>query len=113
MLFDSPEHQLEKFTEKYGKRRSIGAIPHGDLENWKKLTQKTEGRYIQKCMAPSLWSDSIESLQTAVAIMVTYTPNSLYSSEEYQKALPALRQRLLKKIKLRYDATHGKLKARP
>src|ERR1035438_8931924 len=53
MLFDPPDVQLAKFTRKHCKRKTIATIPLGELESWKKLTQKTAGLYIAKYMAPS------------------------------------------------------------
>jgi hypothetical protein len=113
MLFTSPSDELEKFTARYCKKKSIGSIPLGDLERWKKLTQKTEGRHIRQNMAPSRWSDSVESLQTALAIVSTYVPSSVQSNEDYQNVLVVLRQRLLREIKLRHEAKHGPLKLKP
>jgi hypothetical protein len=109
-MFDPPDVQLAKFTQKHCKRKTIATIPLGELESWKKLTQRTTGLYIAKYMAPSLWGDSIESLQTAVAIVVAYTPSSLQANEEYQRILVALRRQILKASKAKYEATHGKLK---
>jgi hypothetical protein len=110
MLFDPPDVQLAKFTQKNGKRKTIATIRLGELESWKKLTQKTAGRYMAKYMAPSLWDNSIESLQTALAIVVAYTPSSLYASDEYQRVLVALRKQILKASKAKYEAAHGNLK---
>src|ERR1039457_4662565 len=91
MLFDPPDVQLAKFTRKHCKR-------------------KTAGLYIAKYMAPSLWENSIESLQTALAVVVAYTPSSLYANDEYQRILVALRKQILKASKAKYEATHGNLK---
>jgi hypothetical protein len=110
MLFDSPDVQLAKFTKRHCKRKTIATIPPGELESWKKLTRKTDGLYIAKYMAPSLWANSIESLQTALAIVVAYTPSSLYDNDEYQRTLVALRKQILKASKAKYEATHGNLK---
>jgi len=109
-MFDPPEVQLAKFTQKHCKRKSIATIPLGDLENWKRLTQKTAGLYLAKYMTPSLWDNSIESLQTALAVVVAYTPSSLHAGDEYPRTVVALRKRILKAFKAKHEATHGKLK---
>jgi hypothetical protein len=109
-MFDPPDVQLAQFTRKHCKRKTIATIPLGELASWKKLTQKTAGRYMAKYMAPSLWENSIESLQTALAVVVAYTPSSLYANDEYQRILVALRKQILKASKAKYEATRGSLK---
>jgi len=91
------ETQLRKFTECYSKEKSIKNIPEGELKHWAKLTAKTEGQYIPKYMTADLWADSIGSLKTAVAILVSYTPErSAAAQDRWPTTLTELRQRILR-----------------
>lgn len=107
MFFDTPEVLLQKFTARYCKKKSIASIPLPELELWRKLTAKTEGRFIAEHMAPSRWSDSLGSLQTAAAVVGGYTPKALEPSEHFQASLSSLHRAIVYKKKREYVARHG------
>lgn len=103
-FFGDPEDAdtgLRRFTETYCKKKSIRLIGHGELMRWAKLTAQTGGKLTPKCMSPKLWGDSVESLQTGVAILVTSTPAELVGQEAIQRSVAALRVAILKSIKAR------------
>ena len=62
---------------------------------------------------PARWSDSVASLQTAVAILITYTPAALKDGDAYQQAIGALRRRILRDSRRAYEARHGTLSLKP
>src|SRR6185295_132847 len=94
------ETELRRFTEDYSKHKRIDEIPTRKLRHWAKATEKTEGQYISRYITPELWGDSIESLQTAVAILITYTPErSAAARARWPTTLTALRQEILKRKK--------------
>lgn len=94
----SDEDRLKSFTAVYSKRKSIQDIGHDDLKRWKKLTDKTDGRFTRAYMAPSLWADSVASLQTALAVVLTYTPDRLHGEEASAETVTKLRLRILKEL---------------
>ena len=109
MLFDSPEVWLEKFTEKYAKKKSIAAIPYSDLVRWRKRTQQTAGRHVLMLMSPARWGDSAKSLLTAANVIRTCAPELLTASDEsVLRLVVRLEQGALREIKRAYEAKHGK-----
>lgn len=98
MLFDPPNVRLAAFTNKYRRKRSLADIPRKDLRTWKKLTQQTLGRYLLEYMAPARWSDSVASLQTALAIVMTHIPAELADGDPCTQTIRALRRRILTEI---------------
>jgi hypothetical protein len=113
MLFDPPNVQLAAFTKQHCRKKSLADIPPRHLRNWQKLTHQTAGRHLGEYMAPARWSDSVASLQTAVAILITYTPAALKDGDAYQQAIGALRRKILRDSKRTYEARHGKLSLKP
>jgi hypothetical protein len=113
MLFDPPNVKLAGFTKKYCRKKSLADIPPGDLRTWKRLTDETAGRHLGEYMAPARWSDSVASLQTAVAILITCTPAALKDGDAYQQAVGALRRQILKDSRRTYEARHGRLGLKP
>jgi hypothetical protein len=102
------EDELTDFTKKYCRKKSLADIPPKRLQLWKELTRQTAGRYLKRLMSPAEWGDSIASLQTAVAILITYTPAELKDGDAYQQTLTALNLAILKAHKRSYEAKHGK-----
>lgn len=113
MLFDPPNVQLAAFTKQHCKKRSLADIAPRQLRNWQKLTQETLGRHLAEYMAPARWSDSVASLQTAVAILITYTPAELKDGDAYQQVIGALRRKILTDSRRTYEARYGRLKIKP
>jgi hypothetical protein len=96
---EDDETGLRKFSEAHGKKKSIRLISEADLKRWGRLTDRTGGQFTQKYMSPKWWGDSVESLQTAIAVVATYTPRTLFGAEYLQRTIAALRVAILKKIK--------------
>jgi len=110
MLFDPPEVWLAKFTARNCKKKSITRISHRELAKWRTHTSSTNGRFLKKFMAPALWSDSLDSLQTAATIVNVYAPKEILASDEFQTALTGLRRAILREHRRLYVAKHGPLK---
>lgn len=102
------DEELADFTKKYCTRKSIADIPPKRLRLWADLTRQTAGRNLKKLMSPTEWGDSMASLQTAVTILVTYTPAELKDAGAYQETLAALKQAISRGHKRSYEARHGK-----
>jgi hypothetical protein len=113
MLFDPPNVRLAAFTRKHCRKKSLADISPGDLRTWKRLTLETTGRHLKEHMAPARWSDSVASLQTAVAILITCTPAVLKDGDAYQESVGALRRRILRESRRIYEARHGRLSPKP
>jgi hypothetical protein len=92
---EDEQTQLRKFTEAHSAKKSIANIGQEDLKRWQRLTAKTEGKFLEKYMSPVLWADSNESLQTALAVVLTYTPSGVSASG----SVAELRLRILKEIR--------------
>jgi hypothetical protein len=107
------EDELIDFTKKYCEKRSLDDIPRKRLLLWKELTRRTAGRYLKRLMSPAQWGDSIASLQTAVIILITYTPAELKDGNPYQQTLAALRQAILRAHKRSHEARGGTLRLKP
>ena len=110
--FDRPDVRLAAFTKKHCRKKSLADISPRDLRAWQSLTGETAGRHLREFMAPSRWSDSVASLQTAVAVLITHTPGVLRDGDAYQQSLAALRRQMLKESKRAYEARHGSLRPR-
>jgi|SRR5688572_27340493 hypothetical protein len=110
MLFDPPEVWLAKFTARNGKKKSITRISPRELSKWRTHTSSTNGRFLKKFMAPALWSDSLESLQTAATIVNVYAPQEILASDGFQSTLSSLRRAILREHRRLYIAKHGPFK---
>lgn len=111
--FDPPNVRLAAFTKTHCRKKSLADIPPRDLKTWQKLTLETAGRHLREFMAPGRWSDSVASLQTAVAVLISYTPAALKDGDAYQHAIAALRRQILRESGRAYEARHGKPRLKP